>query len=50
MIELNSREFSIVLERAISGDQSAITDILELYAPLIDGASHIKGKLDEDLR
>lgn len=50
MIELNSREFSIVLERAISGDQLAITDILELYATLIDGASYIKGKLDEDLR
>lgn len=47
---MNDEQFRSLLEKAISGDNSAVEKILELYTPLIKGTSYIKGKVDEDLR
>ncbi len=47
---MTKQDFKEVLERAVSGSHSDIELILDMYAPLIDRSSYIKGKLDEDLR
>lgn len=47
---MNPEEFRIMLESAISGNRDAVERILELYAPMINGYSYIKGRLNEDLR
>ena len=47
---MNSREFRDTLERALSGDRTALETILLLYMPLINRYSRIDGELDEDLR
>ena len=47
---MTTEEFKITLEKAVSGNSIAVEKILELYCPLINGSSYIKGKLDEDLR
>ena len=39
-----------LLFKAKSGDNEAMTDILEMYMPLINKHSCINGKIDEDLR
>ncbi|HIS45659.1 MAG TPA: helix-turn-helix domain-containing protein [Candidatus Scatomorpha merdigallinarum] len=38
------------MERALSGDRTALEAILLLYMPLINRYSRIDGELDEDLR
>ena len=47
---MNSHEFRDTLERALSGDRTALETILLLYMPLINRYSRIDGELDEDLR
>ena len=47
---MNSHEFRDTLERALSGDRTALEAILLLYMPLINRCSRIDGELDEDLR
>lgn len=39
-----------MLEKAVQGDKVAMELILILYKPMIDHASVVNGKLDEDLR
>lgn len=47
---MNGHEFRDTLERALSGDRTALETILLLYMPLINRYSRIDGELDEDLR
>lgn len=47
---MNVHEFRDTLERALSGDRTALEEILLLYMPLINRYSRIDGELDEDLR
>lgn len=47
---MNKIEFHTVLKKAVQGDQAAIEELLILYKPLINHASVVNGKLDEDLR
>ena len=47
---MNAHEFRDTLERALSGDRTALDTILLLYMPLINRYSRIDGELDEDLR
>lgn len=47
---MNAHEFRDTLERALSGDRTALEAILLLYMPLISRYSRIDGELDEDLR
>lgn len=49
-MKLSNNEFREILVRAQAGDNEAMTDILELYMPLINKHSFVNGKLDEDLR
>ena len=49
-MKLSNNEFREILVRAQSGDNEAMTDILEMYMPLINKHSFVNGKLDEDLR
>lgn len=46
---MDAEQFRLLLEKAVSGNNSAIEKILKLYTPLIKGASYIKGKIDKDL-
>ena len=43
-------KFRATLMKAVAGDAEALTDIVELYMPLINYYSYVDGKLDEDLR
>ena len=43
-------EFRDVLSKATQGDKTAIEQLLILYKPMIDNASKVNKKLDEDLR
>ena len=47
---MNSTEFQAVLQKAVRGDRVGLEQLLILYKPLIDHASMVNGKLDEDLR
>ena len=47
---MNRTEFHAVLQKAIRGDRVGLEQLLILYKPLIDHASMVNGKLDEDLR
>lgn len=47
---MNSTEFHAVLQKAVEGDRVALEQLLILYKPLIDHASIVNGRLDEDLR
>ena len=47
---MNAHEFRDTLERALSGDRTALEAILLLYMQLISRYSRIVGELDEDLR
>ena len=47
---MNSHEFRDTLERALSGDRTALETILLLYMPLINRYSRIDNERDEDLR
>lgn len=47
---MNTHEFRGTLERALSGDRTALEAILLLYISLINRYSRIDGELDEDLR
>ena len=49
-MKLSNNEFREILLRAQAGDNEAMTDILEMYMPLINKHSFVNGKLDEDLR
>ena len=49
-MKLSNNEFRDILVRAQAGDNEAMTDILEIYMPLINKHSFVNGKLDEDLR
>ena len=49
-MKLSNNEFREILVRAQTGDNEAMTDILEMYMPLINKHSFVNGKLDEDLR
>ena len=49
-MKLSNNEFIEILVRAQAGDNEAMTDILEMYMPLINKHSFVNGKLDEDLR
>lgn len=47
---MTNMEFRDVLSKAIQGDKTAIEQLLILYKPMIDNASKVNKKLDEDLR
>ena len=49
-MKLSNNEFREILVRAQAGDNEAMTDILEMYMPLINKHSFVNGTLDEDLR
>ena len=49
-MKMTNEKFRELLIRAQTGDNEAMTDILEQYIPLINKYSFINGKLDEDLR
>ena len=49
-MKMTNEKFRELLVRAQSGDNEAMTDILEMYMPLINKHSFVNGKLDEDLR
>ncbi len=43
-------EFRTALTKAVAGETEALADIVELYMPLFEHYSFVKGCLDEDLR
>ena len=47
---MTNMEFRDVLSKATQGDKTAIEQLLILYKPMIDTASKVNKKLDEDLR
>ena len=47
---MTNMEFRDVLSKAIQGDKTAIEQLLILYKPMIDNASKVNKKLDENLR
>ena len=47
---MTNEQFREVLIKAQAGDNEAMTDILEMYMPLINKHSYVNGRLDEDLR
>ena len=49
-MKMTNEQFRELLIKAQSGDNEAMTDILEMYMPLINKHSFVNGKLDEDLR
>lgn len=49
-MKLSNKELKDWIIKAQAGDNKAMTDILELYMPLINKHSFINGKLDEYLR
>ena len=49
-MKLSNKELKDWIIKAQAGDNKAMTDILELYMPLINKHSFVNGKLDEDLR
>ena len=49
-MKMSNEQFRELLIRAQSGDNEAMTDILEMYMPLINKHSYVNGRLDEDLR
>ena len=49
-MKMTNEQFRELLIKAQAGDNEAMTDILEMYMPLINKHSYLNGKLDEDLR
>ena len=49
-MKMTNEQFRKLLIKAQAGDNEAMTDILEMYMPLINKHSYVNGKLDEDLR
>ena len=49
-MKMTNEQFREVLIKAQAGDNEAMTDILEMYMPLINKHSYVNGRLDEDLR
>ena len=47
---MTNMEFRDVLSKATQGDKTANEQLLILYKPMIDNASKVNKKLDEDLR
>ncbi len=47
---MTNMEFRDVLSKATQGDKTAIEQLLILYKPMIDNASKVNKKPDEDLR
>lgn len=47
---MTPHEFRACLTKAISGDNEALSKVLELYLPLINHDSVINGRFDEDCR
>ena len=47
---MTNMEFRDVLSKATQGDKTAIEQLLILYKPMIDNASKVNKKLDEDFR
>ena len=49
-MKMTNEQFRKLLIKAQAGDNEAMTDILEMYMPLINKHSYVNGRLDEDLR
>ena len=49
-MKVSNKELKDLIVKAQAGDNKAMTDILELYMPLINKHSFVNGRLDEDLR
>ena len=49
-MKVQNKELKDLIVKAQAGDNEAMTDILELYMPLINKHSFVNGRLDEDLR
>ena len=49
-MKMTNEQFRELLIKAQAGDNEAMTDILEMYMPLINKHSYMNGRLDEDLR
>lgn len=43
------RSFKDILRYAKSGDDDSITELIEMYKPLLVNNSMVRGKFDEDL-
>ena len=49
-MKMTNEQFRELLIKAQAGDNGSMTDILEMYMPLINKHSYVNGRLDEDLR
>ena len=49
-MKMTNEQFRELLIKAQAGDNEAMTDILEMYMPLINKHSYVNGRLDVDLR
>ena len=49
-MKMTNDEFRKLLIRAQAGDNEAMTDLLEMFMPLINKHSYVNDRLDEDLR
>ena len=49
-MKMTNEQFRELLIKAQAGDNEAMTDILEMYMPLINKHSYVNGRMDEDLR
>lgn len=49
-MKVSNKELKDLIVKAQAGDNEAMTDILELYMPLINKHSFVNGRLDEDIR
>lgn len=47
---MDSEEFKLILTQAVSGDRNSIEKLLKFYEPMITRYSHIKSKVDLDLK
>ena len=49
-MKMTNEQFRELLIKAQAGDNEAMTDILEMYMPLINKHSNVNRRLDEELR
>ena len=45
-----NKDFSEILQGAISGNHDDLEELLKMYMPLINKYSYFNGELDEDMR
>ncbi|MCM1508540.1 MAG: helix-turn-helix domain-containing protein [Ruminococcus flavefaciens] len=45
-----NKDFSEILQGAVSGNHDDLEELLKMYMPLINKYSYFNGELDEDMR